>query len=99
MLSAEQIQFFKNEGYLIVPGAMDLALCQQVRELMWQALPPETVLQLEEIASFTGPFHAKDESADERVHLGEHERREGERREEAPGDETDESHHQPHAQE
>ena len=66
MLSAEQIQFFKIEGYLIVPGAMDPALCQQVRELMWQALPPETVLQREEIASFTGPFHAQDESADER---------------------------------
>jgi hypothetical protein len=66
MLNAEQIRFFKTQGYLIVPGAMDTALCRRVRDLMWQALPPNTRLQPNDPASFVGPFSEQDESSDER---------------------------------
>ncbi|NCF75678.1 MAG: hypothetical protein GWP45_00645, partial [Proteobacteria bacterium] len=66
MLNAEQIRFFKTQGYVIVPGAMDVALCRRVRDLMWQALPPGTRLQPNDPASFVGPFSEQDESSDER---------------------------------
>lgn len=66
MLNAEQIRFFKTQGYVIVPGAMDAALCRRVRDLMWQALPPGTRLQPNDPASFVGPFSEQDESSDER---------------------------------
>ena len=52
MLNAEQIRFFKTQGYLIVPDAMDTALCRRVRDMMWQALPPNTLLQPNDPASF-----------------------------------------------
>ena len=32
MLSSEQISFFKANGYLILPGVMDLELCARVRD-------------------------------------------------------------------
>ena len=34
MLSSEQISFFKANGYLILPGVMDLELCARVRDAM-----------------------------------------------------------------
>ena len=66
MLDEEQIHFFKTQGYLIIPGAMDAALCRRVRDLMWQALPPNTRLQANDPASFVGPFSEQDQSSDER---------------------------------
>ena len=58
--------FFKSQGYLIVPGAMDTALCRQVRELMWQRCPPRYAPAGDDPASFVGPFSEQDESSDER---------------------------------
>lgn len=66
MLDAEQIAFFKSNGYLIVPKAMDSDLCQRVRELMWQALPTNARLQADNPATFIGPFSEQDESSDQR---------------------------------
>ena len=66
MLDAQQIRFFKTQGYLIVPGAMDSAQCQRVRDLMWQALPADAHLNRGDPDSFIGPFVEADESADER---------------------------------
>ena len=66
MLDAEQIGFFKSQGYLIVPGAMDTALCQRVRDLMWQALPNDAGLQRDNPDSFIGPFTPQDEATDQR---------------------------------
>lgn len=66
MLDSNQIAFFKTNGYLIVPNAMDSGLCQRVRELMWQALPGNTRLQADSPETFIGPFPEQDESSDER---------------------------------
>ena len=63
-LSHEQISFFKHYGYLLVPGAMDLALCAQVRDEMWAALPPDSHLRRDEKATHVGPFLSEDESLD-----------------------------------
>ena len=43
-LSAEQIAFFKTNGYLLVPAAMDTDQCARVRDLMWQALPESVTI-------------------------------------------------------
>ena len=66
MLDAQQMRFFKTNGYLILRGAMDSTLCQRVRDLMWQALPADTSLRQEDPSSFFGPFSEQDESSDER---------------------------------
>ena len=66
MLNTEQIRFFKNNGYVIVPGAMSRALCEQVRDLMWKALPGDARLQRDKQDSFIGPFAESDETSDER---------------------------------
>jgi hypothetical protein len=57
-LTSEQIGFFKTNGYLIVPGMMDLELCVQTRKLMWDALPEEAALVEQEPATHVGPFKA-----------------------------------------
>ena len=66
MLDAQQIRFFKTQGYLIVPGAMDSALCQRVRDLMWQALPADAHLNRDDSDTFIGPFVEADKCTDER---------------------------------
>ncbi len=70
MLDSRQIAFFKQNGYLIVPKAMDHQLCQRVRELMWQALPAQSRLQAQTPTSFIGPFDEHDESTDQRHFRG-----------------------------
>ena len=66
MLDSNQIAFFKTNGYLIVPSAMDSGLCQRVRDLMWQALPASSRLQADNPETYLGPFPEQDESSDER---------------------------------
>ena len=61
MLTPEQLSFFKTQGYLLVPGAMDTSLCAQVRDLMWDALPDDVQLSPDDA---TGPFRAQDTAAD-----------------------------------
>lgn len=55
-LNDEQISFFKTNGYLLVPGAMDLALCARVRDAMWDALPEHTRLHRDQPDTHVGPF-------------------------------------------
>lgn len=59
-LNQEQISFFKTNGYLLVPAAMDATLCAQVRDMMWAALPSETALQREDPTTHVGPFTEAD---------------------------------------
>jgi hypothetical protein len=66
MLNQEQISFFKTNGYLIVPRAMGLDQCRKVRELMWQAMPDNSALQVGDPVSQIGPFKAEDEASDAR---------------------------------
>ena len=55
-LTAEQVGFFKSNGYLIVPAAMDPALCAAARDLMWSALPAGSSLEREDPATHVGPL-------------------------------------------
>ena len=55
-LSAEQIGFFKSNGYLLVPGAMDVDLCAQVRDDMWAALPKNVAIERDDPDTHAGPF-------------------------------------------
>jgi hypothetical protein len=63
-LNAEQIAFFKTNGYLLVPGAMDLNLCARVRELMWAALPADASLRRDDPATHRGPFPETERNTD-----------------------------------
>ncbi len=63
-LNPEQIGFFKTNGYLLVPQAMDPALCAQAREEMWTALPRDAQLDRDDAASHVGPFVDADRSED-----------------------------------
>jgi hypothetical protein len=66
MLNDEQVGFFKTNGYLILSGAMVVEQCKKVRELMWSALPEQSLLQPDDPASHIGPFKTVDESTDAR---------------------------------
>jgi len=63
-LNPEQIAFFKTNGYLLVPGAMDTALCARVRDMMWAALPAGSNLNREDARTHVGPFAADERSTD-----------------------------------
>jgi len=63
-LSGEQIGFFKHNGYLIVPGALDIAACAAARDRLWRSLPPVTELVRENPATHTGPFADAERSLD-----------------------------------
>ena len=62
--STEQIGFFQSNGYLLVPGAMDVDLCAHARDMMWQALPTEASLKRNDAATHVGPFPETDRSVD-----------------------------------
>ena len=65
-LNADQIAFFKTNGYLLVPLAMDPSLCTRVRDLMWDALPNSSELDRTDTATHIGPFPEQERSADSR---------------------------------
>ena len=67
-LNAEQIAFFKTNGYLLVPGAMDQDLCATVRDLMWSALPEGSHLERADATSHVGPF-PDEERVDDSLHV------------------------------
>ena len=67
-LSQQQISFFKSNGYLLVPAAMDVELCAKVRNLMWASLPDTVRLDKEDPATHVGPF-SKNESSDDSVNF------------------------------
>ncbi len=67
-LSAEQIGFFKSQGYLLVPGAMDTSLCERVRDAMWAALPDTSTLRRDDPCTHQGPF-PEAEKSDDTLHV------------------------------
>ena len=64
MLTQEQISFFKTNGYLLVPGAMDAALCAEVRDAMWAAMPADVHVKRDDPATHAGPFAEAEASTD-----------------------------------
>ncbi len=63
-LNHEQIAFFKDNGYLLVPGAMDKNLCATVRDMMWAALPDGNHLLRDDETTHVGPFPPEERSED-----------------------------------
>lgn len=63
-LNNEQISFFRTNGYLLVPGAMEKALCARVRDLMWAALPADSSLKRDDATTHLGPIPESEVSTD-----------------------------------
>lgn len=63
-LTQEQINFFKHNGYLIVRGALDKAVCAKVRDRMWESLPDSAGLVRDDPATHVGPFAQSARSLD-----------------------------------
>ena len=63
-LTAEQVAFFKDNGYLIVPSVMDTQLCAEAQDMMWDALPSGSRLKREDASSHLGPFADAERSTD-----------------------------------
>ena len=40
-LTVEQVDFFRDNGYLILPNMLDPELMAQTRDAWWDAAPPE----------------------------------------------------------
>ncbi|MEM7532478.1 MAG: phytanoyl-CoA dioxygenase family protein [Chloroflexota bacterium] len=63
-LSDEQVAFFKDNGYLLIPKLMDDELCAQARDRLWSMLPQEVDMRRDDPASHVGPFAEKDRRLD-----------------------------------
>lgn len=59
-LSSEQVQFFKENGYLILRGVLDPTLMERAREALWAGAPEQ--LQRDDPDTWIGPF---DENSDD----------------------------------
>lgn len=60
MLTQQQMAFFKDNGYLIIPSAMDLDLCAKAQDSLWNSLPACAALKRNDPATHYGPFSEKD---------------------------------------
>ena len=63
-LTSEQIAFFKDNGYLLLPGALDVDLCTWARDRLWEALPTDCSLRRHEPQTHVGPFSTADINKD-----------------------------------
>ena len=62
-LSAEDVEFFVREGYLIKRGALDAAQCAAARDALW-AGNTSSFIQRDAPASHVGPVREEDENHD-----------------------------------
>ena len=60
MLNSEQTAFFKSQGYLLLPGVLDQALCSQAQDALWASLPLGSDICREDPATHIGPFSKRD---------------------------------------
>ncbi|MEO2175251.1 MAG: phytanoyl-CoA dioxygenase family protein [bacterium] len=67
-LSPDHIAFFKDNGYLLLEGLLDPALCAQVRDRMWNSLPEDSRLRRDDPSTHIGPFREEDIQNDS-IHL------------------------------
>ncbi|MEM7134849.1 MAG: phytanoyl-CoA dioxygenase family protein [Chloroflexota bacterium] len=63
-LTAEQVSFFKDNGYLLLHNILNTELCTQSRDRLWASLPPDSDLRRDDPASHVGPFSEKDTQVD-----------------------------------
>ena len=64
MLQAEQIAFFKSQGYLLLPGMLDEKLCSQAQDALWASLPQGSDICRDNPATHVGPFSERDKQMD-----------------------------------
>ena len=64
MLTAEQISFFKDNGYLLLRGVMDPELCAQTRDRLWSFMPENSAIKRDDPSTHIGPFTAQDTRED-----------------------------------
>ena len=55
-LTTDQIAEFKREGYVTLPGVLDLELCGQARELMWYTIAEDLPRMKRDDPTTWGPF-------------------------------------------
>ena len=63
-LSSEQIVFFKDQGYLLLEGALDPGLCSKVQDLMWNTLPQGCSVNRDDPSTHRGPFDEWESQSD-----------------------------------
>jgi len=61
-LNAQEIALFKRQGYLVLPAALDPALCQRARDEMWAAITTHLPRMKRDTPSTWGPL-SDEESA------------------------------------
>ena len=59
-LSGEAIAFFKQNGYLLLPGAVADELCDRAVDLLWSRLPTGSDMRRDDPATQVGPFSEHD---------------------------------------
>jgi len=60
-LTAEQISFFKDNGYLLLKNILDLTQCRTVMDRVWDSLPETSHLKKNDPSTHTGPFEPQEE--------------------------------------
>ena len=68
MLNQDQLGFFKDNGYLIMPGLLDKELCGKVSDMMWSSLPTSSSIKKSDISSHVGPF-LKEDITEDSIHF------------------------------
>ena len=63
-LTAEEIAYFKANGYVIKRNVLNPALCSQAQDLLWDALPSSVSLARDDPATHVGPFRESDSNSD-----------------------------------
>ena len=61
-LTAEELGFFKREGYLIKRGVLDPDLMERARERKWKSAPPR--MKRNDPNTWFGPFREDEENED-----------------------------------
>ena len=64
ILNSEQVAFFKVNGYLMLPGALDLDLCAVARDALWASLPATSKMERDDPVTHIGPFSENDTRRD-----------------------------------
>ena len=63
-LTAEQVAFFKDAGFLILKGMLDPDLCDRALDRLWDALPAGSRMRRDDPRTHVGPFPPDEESRD-----------------------------------
>lgn len=68
-LTSEQVTFFKEQGYLILRGAMDPSLCAAARDRLWDCLPAGSMLVRDDPSTHIGPFPESETTTADQLNL------------------------------